>query len=771
MRRSISLGPRVRCLAAALLACMAGRLERGLCADGVAAFAERLAADRELRRTKHPLTVKLIEWERTGGESVPVTLSVGCGEGDYPAGRLRPVLGGRALPAQVDVLATWPSDGSIRHALVSLVAPKLPAGGSLTIGFEKAPPTRPPAFRCAIEPGELAIRSEFDVPGGARLVSSVPPEAMKRIAAVLAGRAEAGPLAPRLAGPVCYEFELHDVPAAAGRADADLDVFYRLRFYSGLAGVRIAWVVENTRLPAKPLGDQIVLRDRDFTALRFQAGPAGKLATLAEHGPATHWWATRYRVLRWYGRRPPLTLAKESLAYLVYSQFFPKIGAVDAPVDPKLARALAKSARAEPLDWPDGRILQTGPVYRHMPGTGGRPDIGPYALWHRQALASESLELRVKARAGDGNGLGCFPVHFRDPATRRIGLPHTDPTWPRIWYGFRNRRGLRLIRGKAECRNKPDFAHHPSAGYYSYLATGDRFFAEEMLFWGIRFARWWPFKGVTRMGQIRGDAWTLRSAVDAHFLLPDKHPRKAYLADRLRASFAAFSKAGPEAGRFHVFYDGQRHCSGRMSWPCSPATSTWQYTWLLWSLDNAARKGWADDAVPLRDWGAKFLVGLYLSKDTFTAPSGKTYRVQPAHAMSYQFPLSVETVEWLDDGREKATGRRRLTNFAEMYYWLMVNVAHQYHAYSRDKVRQWMTGLPKRQMRPEDWSLPAEVEAKFLGEKVGKWHDYGNEPSAAALARAHLPGADAMYRFVRAAMDRYAQRSRAPRNRAVEFVK
>jgi len=742
---------------------------RGLCADGVAAFEACLAADRKLRRTKYPLTVKLIECRGAGGEAVPVTLSVGCGEGDWPVGRLCPVLGGKPMPAQVDVLATWPADGSIKHALVSLIAAKLTARGSMTIEFTKVAPPLPPKFRPAIELEDFAVRCELDTPAGGKLASAVPAGKMRQIAAVLAGRAEAGGLAPRLAGPVCYEFELHDVPKRDGKVDADIDVFYRLRFYSHLAGVRIAYVVENTRLPAKPLPKEIVLRDRDFTALRFQAGPTGDVTTLAEHGPVTHWWGTRYRVLRWYGARPPLLLAKESLGYLVYSQFFPKIAAVDEPMDPGIAAGLAKSAKVDPLNWPDGRILQTGPVYRYMPGTGGRPDIGPYALWHRQALASESMGLRVKARSGDGNGLGSFPVHFRDPATRRIGLPHTDPTWPRIWYGFRNGRALRLIRGRAECRNKPDFAHHPSAGYYSYLATGESFFREEMLFWGIRFARWWPFKGITRMGQIRGDAWTLRSAADAHFLLPDGHPRKAYLADRLKASFDAFKAAGPDAGRFHVFYDGQRHCSGRMSWPCSPATSTWQYTWLLWSLDNAARKGWAEPAAGLRDWGAKFLTGLYLSKDTFTAPNGKTYRAQPAHAMSYQFPLAVETVEWDENGREKSTNRRPLRNFAEMYYYLMVNAAHQY---SRGKMKPWLAKLPKRKMRPEDWPLPADVEAKFLAEKVGRWHDYGNEASAAALARAGLSGAEEMYRFVRAAMDSYEKaRWRHPRNRAVEFVK
>lgn len=111
--------------------------------EGEVAFARRLAADRDLRRGKYPLTVKLIG-QGGAGKSAPVTLSIVCGEGDYIAGKLCPLIEGKELPAQVNVLATWPGDRSIKHALVSLIVPKLPAKGALTITFaHKAPPTAP----------------------------------------------------------------------------------------------------------------------------------------------------------------------------------------------------------------------------------------------------------------------------------------------------------------------------------------------------------------------------------------------------------------------------------------------------------------------------------------------------------------------------------------------------------------------------------------------------------------------------------------------------
>ena len=65
---------------------------------------------------------------------VPVTLSrVGC-PGDFTEG-ITPLVDGRALPAQVDVLARN-ADNSIRHALVSFVLP--PAADAPGDGWKRA---------------------------------------------------------------------------------------------------------------------------------------------------------------------------------------------------------------------------------------------------------------------------------------------------------------------------------------------------------------------------------------------------------------------------------------------------------------------------------------------------------------------------------------------------------------------------------------------------------------------------------------------------------
>ena len=49
---------------------------------------DTFAQDTWLRRNKYPLQIKLSEAEGKGGQNVPIILSVACGEGDYPGGKV-----------------------------------------------------------------------------------------------------------------------------------------------------------------------------------------------------------------------------------------------------------------------------------------------------------------------------------------------------------------------------------------------------------------------------------------------------------------------------------------------------------------------------------------------------------------------------------------------------------------------------------------------------------------------------------------------------------
>ena len=109
------------------------------------------------------------------------------------------------------MLATWPSDKSIKHALVSLVLAKIGPKETLVLAFAAAAPPASAKFVPAVDLRSLTFRTDFeDKDGGAKTTTAIGADTLAQIAGILEGKitgAEAKKLAPRLCGPVCYEFE------------------------------------------------------------------------------------------------------------------------------------------------------------------------------------------------------------------------------------------------------------------------------------------------------------------------------------------------------------------------------------------------------------------------------------------------------------------------------------------------------------------------------------------------------------------------------------
>jgi len=259
----------------------------------------------------------------------------------------------------------------------------------------------------------------------------------------------------------------------------------------------------------------------------------------------------------------------------------------------------------------------------------------------------------------------------------------------------------------------------------------------------------WPHRG-RLPGSTRARAWQLRNVTDAAFLLPDRHRRKKYLSDYVWRNLAMFSEELQLHG--HLMGRGDRKCSGRKNWVCAYRGSVWMYAWLVWSLDNASRKGFGR-AAGIREGAADLLYRLYAADEEFKAPNGKTYRYNPALAMPYNMALRLVRVEFRDDGKEIETDLGPITdNTGKMLYYNLVNESHQYwfagstSAGYRKWKKEHVTG---QVMKPEDWRPDPNLEQRAVEESVGSWHDYGNEACAAALARYANPRAQKMYEYVR----------------------
>ncbi len=731
--------------------------------------ADTFELDTYMRRHKFPLSIALIETEGGEARDVPMTLSVACGEGDYPAGQLTPVLDDRPLAAQVDVLATWPGDRSIKHALVSLVLPAIGAKQRLEIRFRKEAPAPPAKFLPGVDLKGFTARTEFESPKGERTTSAVPPETMEKIGKALSGELppeEAKAMAPRMCGPLCYEFEVLCPAETGGKPDPDMDVRYYLRFYGGQKGVRVAYVVENTRLPRKPYPKDMVLTDRAFRKLVFQAGPQGIVKTLYEQGPVTHWYGTRYQVLRWWGEKPPSIYTKENLGYLVYSQFFPKLD-LDHPMTAKqiegasTQRVTTRPWYGGPAEHPDGVPLSNGPVYPYMGATGGRSEIGLLPYWYRLALASESPVLEYYARCADGNGLAAFPVHLRPAENQQPGAVYDDPIWELLYWA----RVKHFMVDNKRCPNSGDNGHVPDASYYTYLATGEKFYEEEMAFWAAYLVR--RTKGFLP-GHDRYAAWPLRNATNAAFALPDAHPMKKYLSDCVERSVAYQAQAIKDP----LSYWNRGPYPG---WVCSNHFPLWMHVFYVSALDNAARKGFYPAAAEARDEAADLVLRMYECNEEFKAPDGKTYRSRPEFAIPYTMATDIRRFDCTDPKKIKTTATKTITdNTGAVYYYTMLNEQwgeYQHHK-SPEEIQALWAKLPKKVMGPEEWQLDPEYlkrqEEKLTQLRNPGYHEEANGATSAALARYDNPRAQKMYEIVRG----FIEKARGPnRVRGVEYVK
>ena len=655
-------------------------------------------------------------------KATPVTFSRIGAEGDFTKG-MTPLIDGKALPAQVDVLRRAP-DGSIRHALVSFVLPNLSAGGKVPIGWLNRKPPAPPPFVAAVKSADLDLNLLLTSAKGAKLTSN--------LGAILKDGFTSDRIKRLADGPVMKEFEILDVPRdGRGKADPEIEVIWRLRAFTGEKSVRVACIVERTRLaeggrrPAQ----------YEFSGVKLSLGNR----VLFEAGAYDHLWQTRYRIVSWTRGRLENIHRRPDYPYLVKANCFP-LYRLQGRKGGNLIQQFSGNpgGRNRQNTKKDGRrqgILDTGIIYRDMPGTGGRWDIGPYPAWSVAYLLEGAPSLYRKILHADGNGSGCFWIHSRqngmagwnvfDIDSQKIPLLRNNVIDP--W---------KLPDGSSMSL-RPDHAHAPSLGYVAYILTGDRYYAEEMGFWASYQLGEYPHQGLSLDAPARSQAWGFRHIVDAAFLLPDLDPMSAVAMKGALNYVKAFTGRHVASDRKVHFVEESNgfNTSGRLTWVNCRRTSAWMQSWLVWSLQNAALKG-IPGAAACRDWAGEYIVGFYASEDTYTAPGGKTYRYDPRDAMSYSVATSLWEVKVVTDknGRRTTVPVRKikdLENYGEIWYWTKVNSDNMYSA-SGERAGLWSTPEAKGlwPLRKDGWGegmfdWGTGIKGAADHKRWWAWHRYG----------------------------------------------
>jgi len=672
--------------------------------------------------------VVIAEIDGVASESpFPVVFANVFAEGHYQPGdvALEIVESGELVPVQVDVLRAH-DDGSIRHALISTIVPGIDAQQSLTLRLLHGEGPAAAPFQLGVDPATFDARANLAGPELERSLSDVLTDTTGCSAA---GDQTGDSAYWRIDGPIMKQCVVWSrMVDAGGTPSEQLDVSFRVTQFSGWPGAEIDLVVENTRAKLDAAHDPST----------FVADVAIDMATLTtdqtawQFGPFTSWFGTRFRALGWYGNEPPDVEKRHDLERLVEARAVNMInvGAVPLPYD------YVETYRPDDARWPEPG--DSGVVEKAMHSGGGRDDIGALPTWDKILLGTFNREAMLLVEGVSSNGAASvFGNHYRmtaDPAAQAhhpggpVGIPcgqwvDHDP-------------------GKVATPGKQETAHQPRIGTVAYMLTGDLFYLEELTFWTIwNSGSEWPYDECIVQGQTRATAWSgVRAHTDLAWLIPESDPRFDTAQGVLDGMFDILaSRSTEQAGLFPNITErnissGLKQ-SGRKHYVNAKRSSTWQLGWLGWSLQMAARRGYAK-ARPLADWYLQLIVDLYTVENDpeqcFEAPDGQSYCFPAEAAFAYDIATRLyDEMVACDMASDANPGTitqgepsRTFVSWGELYYWTLVNKRHQDYPFPN-----WC---------PSDGQQWNPANGLNLDDVANNWHEYGGEAAAAALMEAVL---------------------------------
>ena len=543
-------------------------------------------------------TLQIVNKQATPQTSVPVTFGQVFARGAVPQNAgLVATYGTAQLPLQVNVMARH-GDGSVRHAIVSAVLPRIDASATVPLALQRA--QIQPAS-AGTTPGSL-LASGFDA----------------TVNVTIAGQlysASAGPLlqggaySTWLSGPYANEW-LVSAPLrhAANGAHPHLAARFAIRSYSASGKVRVDVTVENNWA-----------FEPDPKNITYDAEVLINGQRVYSIAALNHLHHARWRKLFWTGSAPQVHI-KHNPRDLIASHAVPNYdqSVVVAPS----ALAAMKTSWDAANTGPMGLAL----LNRAMGTTGGRPDIGLHHAW--AAMYILSMDERAKdVTLGLSDLGGSWGIHYRDrntdqpvtiadyPYTRtiRIGGDSYNPA-------TKKHENLPECTASGQCASpyQPDTAHQPSLSYLPYLVTGDVYHLDELMFW----ANWNLItknpayrayaKGLVKGDQVRGQAWSLRSLGHAAYILPDAHPLKAYFNQVLGNNLDFYNTTFAGSATNRLGFIDNTATSYAVAYPGPDGAGTgvapWMDDFFTSSVGHLYELGF-DKAKPILDWKARFPVG------------------------------------------------------------------------------------------------------------------------------------------------------------------
>ena len=520
--------------------------------------------------------------------------------------RLQVLLDGRAIPTQMDPKA-FNTDGSVRHAILTVAAPQLPSGKTLNARIIKQADAEPAAAPAAV--GAIpALTVTLKIKGANGAVRPVAID-LQAIAQnpknVVPGFWINGPLAQerRFMADVNDRMQiLFDVFTPA-QGPARIDVI----FHNDWTGVR---------------------RDDNFD-YDVEMRLAGAV-TYQMRGVHHYSFSTWHHLLWTDGKLSPRIVP--DLAGLSAAGAVPRY-APDFRVADVFLNQISQAA-----DKLGDKVLDNGTVDTHMPDTGGRMDIGPLPAWAVIDLVDASEGSR-KVLMANGDAAGSVPWHLRD---RKTGQPLSIDAHPDLWLDPRGEDSVKGILPEPFSDElhgwTMDDAHQPSLSYLPYLLTGSQYYRDELSAQAAYVLLYYDpsFRGQSHglfigehgeaWQQVRGVSWSLRTLATAAYVLPGNDPMRGYFDAKLRGNLAKLvqlyvqDRRMKAAGQLEGWVPGAYRPD---NW-----TAPWQQGFLVVVLNWINDMGYSDAGKTI-GWMSNFIDGLFINGDQgFDPDHGAAYMLQ-----------------------------------------------------------------------------------------------------------------------------------------------
>jgi len=524
-----------------------------------------------------------VRFQNTGAaqSNVPVTFGQVFAVGDMKKSDvLVGKLDGATVPLQVDVKATH-ADGSVRHAVVSAIIPKLAAGATGSMSLSTGGATAQPSGN----PGQL-LDAGFTASASATIAGV-------KYSASADQLLKAGAKAAWLAGPVANEWQVSaPLTTAAGVAHPHLTARFAIRYYSAVKKARVDVTIENNW--AYEPGPQNFTYDAEILV--------GGKSVYAK--PAlTHLNHARWRKVFWWGGDAPAVNVQSNVKYLIATKAVPNYDQ-STPVAEALLASYGEYS--EPMT--------IGLATAYMPTTGGRSDIGILPSWSAAYVLTMDQRAR-NATLGTADLAGSWSSHYRDRATDR---PVSLKSFPYMTIAGRSTDTFNPATksfdsfpgcgGDCTTPYTHDTSHQPGLAYLPYLVTGDYYYLEELQFW----AMWNVFSsnpgyrdnvlGLVRSDQARGQAWAMRTLAEAAYVTPDADALKADLVGIMNNNLDWFNATytnNATANKLGVLVNGYAISYG------TTGIAPWQDDFFTAAIGHAADLGF-EKAAPLLAWKVKF---------------------------------------------------------------------------------------------------------------------------------------------------------------------